>query len=143
MARSDVLSDARMLQFTAELGLESRRDDFSLQLTSALDKFVFVRVEPRSDTQSIFAITDLNHGGWSSMHEAQAIEFALRLLGANGLVSIWFEKPYSVRRTPLSTQDLEVEHLSNLLKLVAQRWPAFIDGKPWFGERRLGVNFLP
>ena len=143
MARSDALSDARILQFTAELELESRRDEFSLQLTSAKDKFVFVRVEPRSDTQSIFAITDLNHRSWDTVQEAQAIELALRLLGAHSMVSIWFEKPYSVRRTSAPTHDLEEEYLANLLKLVAQRWPAFIDGQPWSNERKLGVNFLP
>ncbi|MEP1535128.1 MAG: hypothetical protein ABJX35_01665 [Hyphomicrobiales bacterium] len=143
MARSDALSDARILQFTAELGLECRRDEFSLQLTSARDKFVFVRIEPRSDTQSTFAITDLNHSSWDTTQEAQAIELALRLLGAQNIVSIWFEKPYNVRRTSAPTQDLEEEYLSNLLKLVAQRWPAFIDGQPWSSERKLGVNFLP
>lgn len=143
MARSDAPSDVRILQFIAELGLESRRDEFSLQLTSAQDKYVFVRLEPRSDTQSIFAITDLNHSDWNTVQEARAIELALRLLGAQSMVSIWFEKPYSVRRTSAPTLDLEKEYLSNLLKLVAQQWPAFIDGQPWSSERRLGVNFLP
>lgn len=143
MARSDAPSDVRILQFTAELGLDSRRDEFSLQLTSARDKYVFVRLEPRSDTESIFAITDLNHSGWNTVQEARAIELALRLLGAQSMVSIWFENPYSVRRTSAPTLDLEEEYLSNLLKLVAQQWPAFIDGQPWSSERRLGVNFLP
>ena len=136
-------SATRALQFAAELGLDIRRDDFSLQLVSNRDHLIFVRVESRSSENTIFAVTDLNHSGWSIEQEAQAIELAIRLLGAERLVSVWFEKPVSVRRT--SSKDLVVEqnHLSRVLMLLAQRWTAFIDGSVWITERKLGANFLP
>ncbi|ANB32628.1 hypothetical protein M2324_004054 [Rhodovulum sulfidophilum] len=142
MSRLDTSSETRVLEILSDLRLSYREDDFSIQLKSELDRYIFVRIEPSDTIPGEFAITDLNHRGWNSEQEAKAIELGMRLLGAESLSRIWFQKPHGVRGGSNLEPQKEFEHLSNLLRLVAQRWPAFIDGEPWFDGRRLGVDFL-
>lgn len=142
MSRLEASRETRILEILSELHLSYREDDFSIQLTSEVDKYILVRIEPSDTIPGEFAITDLNHRGWNSEKEAKALEVGMRLLGAKSLSRVWFQKPHGVRGWSNLDPQNEFESLSNLLKLVAQRWPAFIDGEPWFDGHRLGVDFL-